>query len=208
MNKLFDPDNWFWRGFGRLADYFLLTVAWLACCIPLLTAGTATVALFDAVTHCIRGGEDKMMRRFFDTFRKNLLRGVLLTAVWAIPGFLLSWGWRIIGFLAQSSPLWGAFRAAYLLTLLLPLSVLCWVVALQSRYAYGFGQLHRVALTYTVSHLPCTAAIVGILAAALAAMRFVPYFVLFVPAMTAHLQSGFIEKAFEEQTLREGTEDY
>lgn len=208
MNKLFDPDNWFWRSFGRLADYFLLTILWLACCIPLLTAGTATIALFDAVTHCIRGGEDKMMRRFFDTFRKNVLRGVLLTLVWAVPGFLLSWGWQIIGVLAQSSPVWVAFRAAYLLTLLLPLSVLCWVIPLQSRYAYGFGELHRTALTYVINYLPRTCAIVAILIAALGAMRFVPYLALFLPALTAHLQSGFVEKAFEEQTLREGTEDY
>lgn len=208
MNKLLDPDNWFWRGFGRLADYFLLTVVWIACCIPLLTALTATIALFDTVTHCIRGGEDKMMRRFFDTFRKNVLRGVLLTVLWAVPGFLLSWGWQIIGVLAQTGAMWAAFRVAYLVTLLLPLGVLCWVIALQSRYTYGFGELHRTALTFTISHLPRTGAILGILIAALAAVRFVPYLALFVPALAAHLQSGFIEKAFEEQTIREGTEDY
>lgn len=208
MNKLFDPDNWFWRGFGRLADLFLLTMVWMACSIPLITAGTATIALFDTVTRCIRGGEDKMMRRYFGTFKKNLLRGILLTAVWAAAGYLLAWGWQILDFLAESASIWTVFRWFYLVTLLLPLGVLCWVVALQSRYAYRFGQLHRAALTFAFGHLSRTAAIVGILVAGLALMRFVPYLILFVPALIVHLQSGFAEKAFEEETLREGTENY
>ena len=208
MNKIFDPDNWFWRGFGRLADYFLLTMAWLTCCIPVVTAGAATAALFETASCCIRGGEDDLMKHFFRTLKKKLLRGILLTLLWAVPLFLLSWGWQILGYLAESASLWRVFRIAYLVTLAVPAAGLTWAVAILGRFDCPVGQLHRKALAFALRDIPRSAAMAAILAASLAVIRYVPYLLLFIPAVTAHLQSALAEKTFQEETLREGTEEY
>ena len=77
--NFFNSENWFWKGFGRLADYFILSFCWLLCSIPVVTIGTATIALYDAVAHCVRGREPDLAKRFFTTFKKELLRGILLT---------------------------------------------------------------------------------------------------------------------------------
>ena len=43
--RFFNPDNWLWRGFGRLADFFILSILWLVCSIPVVTIGAASIAL-------------------------------------------------------------------------------------------------------------------------------------------------------------------
>lgn len=203
---IFNPDNWFWRGFGRLADYFILSMVWMATCIPLVTAGTACIALYDAVAHCIRGDEQNMVKRYFQTFKKELLRGIFLTMLWAVICLLLNMGYQIILQLGDGSMGWTVFSIVYYVTLALPLGVMCWVVALESRFAYRFGELHRTALIFTLGYLPQTIAIVLLLVVVLNVVINFPFFIMLLPAVLAHLQSGFIEKVFAKHMPAEEAE--
>ena len=36
MDRLFNPDNPFWLGMGKIFDIFVLNVLWLLCCIPVV----------------------------------------------------------------------------------------------------------------------------------------------------------------------------
>lgn len=198
MSKFFNPDNWLWRGFGRLADYFLLSICWMVCCIPIVTAGSACIALYDTVAHCFRLGEGSMIRRFFGTFRKELLRGVGLTALWAVICWLLNAGYQILTQLAETGNGWTIFSLVYFITLFIPLGVICWLVAIESRFVHSFGQLHKMAFLFTFSYLPSTIAIVALLVLALNVVLNFPFFLMVLPAVAAHLQSIFIERIFRK----------
>lgn len=203
---IFNPDNWFWRGFGRLADYFILSTIWLVSCVPVVTAGAACIALYDAVAHCIRGSDLNMVHRYFGTFKKELLRGILLTLLWAAVCFVLNMGYQIIVQMGGDSMVWKLFGIVYYMTLALPLGLMCWLVALESRFSYRFGELHRTALLFTLGHLPQTLAIVALLVVVLNVVMNFPFFVIFLPAILAHLQSIFIEKVFKKHMPAEETE--
>lgn len=198
MKTIFDPDNWFWRSFGRLADYFILSMIWLACCLPIVTIGTACIALYDTVAHCFRFQEGNMVKRFFGTFKRELLRGILLTVLWAVVGYLLNVGYQIIYQLGAGDATWAVFSLVYLVTLFVPLGAVCWVISLESRFAYSFLQLHSTAFIFTFGHLLQTVAIVALLVAAVIVIFNFPYLLLFLPAALAHLQSFFIEKVFKK----------
>lgn len=196
MRTFFNPDNWFWRGFGRMADYFILSICWLACCVPLITAGTACIALYDTVAHCFRFQEGDMTKRFFSTFRKELLRGVFLTLLWAAASLILNMGYQIICQLAEGSTPWTVFSIVYYVTLFVPLGVMCWGVAIESRFTHSLVSLHRTAFVFTFGHLLHTVAIVALLVLVLNILLNFPFFLMFLPAVLAHLQSVFIEKVF------------
>lgn len=206
MKHLLNPDNWFWRGFGRLADCCILSLCWLACSVPLLTAGAACIALYDAVVHCFREGDDGMVRRFFATFRQKMLRGVGLTVLWAVLFWLLNAGYQIIRQLAETGGIWTAFSFVYMLTLFVPLGILCWLVAIESRFSHSFGQLHAAAFRFTISCLPSTAAIVALLVVALNLLLRFPLLLAVLPAGLAYLQSIFIEGAFRKHLPEDGIE--
>lgn len=206
MRNFYDPDNWFWRGFGRMADYFILSVCWLVCCVPLVTSGAACIALYDAVAHCFCYHEGDMTRRFFGTFRKELLRGVFLTMLWAAACLVLNMGYQIICQLAQGSTPWTVFSIVYYVTLFIPLGVMCWGVAIESRFSNSLISLHRTAFAFTFGHLLHTAAIVALLVLALNILLNFPFFLIFLPAITAHLQALFVEKVFRKYMPEENTE--
>ena len=44
--KFFSLENPIWKFIGNLADFFLLSCLWYLCCLPVVTAGTATTALY------------------------------------------------------------------------------------------------------------------------------------------------------------------
>lgn len=91
-----------------------------------------------------------------------------------------------------------ALSAVYLLTLLLPLGVLCWLIPIQSRYAYSFAELHRTALQNMLTRLPYTVAVLLVLVLGITVLVMVPYLVLVLPAIICWMQSLFIEKALDD----------
>ena len=196
--NFFNSENWFWKGFGRLADYFILSFCWLLCSIPVVTIGTATIALYDAVAHCVRGREPDLAKRFFTTFKKELLRGILLTVLWALLCFVLNIGYQVILQLAEGNSFWSLFSVAYFVTLLIPLGIICWLVTIESRFAYSFKDLHTTALAFTFGHLPSTLAIVAILVLGLNVLRIFPFLIMCLPPVILDLQAIFIERVFRK----------
>lgn len=196
MGRFFNPDNWFWRGFGRLADYFILSFCWIIGSFPVITAGTASIALYDTVAHCIRGKDGDMVKRFFTTYKRELKRGIALTVLWAVICFLLNAGYQIIVQLSDGNTGWTVFSIVYFVSLLIPLGILCWLIALESRFTYSFKDLHTTALAFTFAYLPRTLIIVAILVLELNVLINFPFFAMILPPVMVNLQAFFIEKAF------------
>ena len=212
MRNFFNPENWLWRGFGLLADYFLLSACWFLCSIPVVTVGSASIALYDAVAHCVKGGEEHMIRRFFRTFKNELLRGCLLTLLFAGLALLLNGGYQVMTQLGSSETM-KTLSMVYFCLLLLPLGWACWCLALESRFVYPLGQLLKNALAFTFGHLPQTLAIALVFVVGYNVLLNFPFAVMVVPAPMAHLQSLFIEKVFvkymppkEEESIEETPE--
>lgn len=179
--------------FSRVADYLTASICFLLTSLPMLTIGASAIALYDTVSHCICFGEGEITRRYFATFRRELIRGIGLSIIWAMVGFMLYLGYQIIHANVAAGGLWPVLLVLYLVTLVLPLSIACWQAALESRIGYSFKQLCMNAITVTVIHFPQSAAIAALLAAAFAlAMQF-PLLIFIVPGVLAHLQSNFIE---------------
>ncbi len=206
MKNFFNPDNFLWQWFGKLADFFLISCMWLLTCIPLVTAVPACIALYDTVAHCVRHKEPDMFRRFLRTFKNELGRGILMTLLWVLIGFLLNAGYQVLVQMAAADSGWQLFSVVYFITLLLPLGTACWAIAIESRFSYSFGQLHRMALLFTLGHLPQTLAISLLLVLAMNVVMRIPFLVMFIPGLAVTLQSLFIEKVFQQHMAPQETE--
>ena len=196
--RFFNPDNWLWRGFGRLADFFILSVLWMFCSIPLVTIGAASIALYDTVAHCFRYSEGGMVGRFFGTFKRELRRGILLTVVWAVVGYLFNISYQIVTQLGDGSSFWTVLSLVYFVILTIPVGMACWAVGLQSRFTYSFKELHKNAAMFTLGYFPRTLAIVVIFALFYNLLFNMFFLVMFLPAIMVNLQSMFMEPVFRK----------
>lgn len=91
MGNIFRPDSPLMRFMMLITNLIILNVLWLVGCIPMITAGASTVAMYSVLLGYITGKEDAVLkpflRAFWDNFRVttplwllNLLIGGVLAA--------------------------------------------------------------------------------------------------------------------------------
>lgn len=196
FRSVFKPYGLVWTLLNHITDVLALSLLWCLCSLPLVTVGAAATALYDAAVHGIRYGEAGLYRRFFRTFRQELLTGLGVTLLW---GAVLVFGSYVLALLRDAAPestAAGLMVGAYQVLLLLPLGAACWSALILSRFTYGFGGLTRTALQFWLAHfLPSGAIAVTVRLGAWFCFQY-PLALTFAPALLALAVSLFAESVF------------
>lgn len=158
-NSLFNPENWLWQPFGKVADILILNALWLFSCIPVLTIGAALTALYDCSARCVKTGDKGMLSRYFRTYRRELLPGFLSFLLWAIIIGVTFSSLRM--FTATAAPTTFNLIIAYAAVsmLVLVVGIASWVFPLLSRFTFGIADLNLTAFRLAIAHLPQTIAL-------------------------------------------------
>ena len=80
MGKIFALDSPVVRFMARVGELMLFSVLWILCCLPLVTAGAATAALFRMMFN-MKEARNTRLVDFFRAFRDNFRKA---TALWLI----------------------------------------------------------------------------------------------------------------------------
>ena len=194
MNRFFNPENGLWVVLGWLGDLLILSMLWTVCSVPLVTAGAASAALYDAAVWGFRRGKQDTLPRFFRTLRREFKNALLPTLLWGALLAALLWAHHRL-----TAGLTLAGQALLLVPVLLVLGAVCWVFPLLSRFTLDFKTLSGNAVRLALGHAPAT------LVLGLAAMgclwltlrlSFLPLFLL--PALFALVVSLFLEPVFRQ----------
>ena len=197
MEQFFNPEKGIWAGLSTLVDICGLSILWISLCLPVVTAGPATAALYYTVGKCVRKRESGAFGCFFRSLRGNFKIGLLAELVVFPAAALLFGGHAVVRWYGtRVGGMAYILYVAYYFALILPAGVLCWLFPLLGRFEYGVGDLFRTALQLTVAHLPTT--VVTVLLTAETAVFCIEHWwpVLFMPAVTVLLISLFFEKIF------------
>jgi uncharacterized membrane protein YesL len=181
----------------QITDCIFLSLFWLLGCVPLVTVGASSSALYDAVYHGFRRGDTHPWRRFLVSFTRNLLAGVGPTVVYLIllgcggNALVGLWNAAVAGGLS-----WGVFAGASFVGVLV-FGCLSVLFPLLSRFENPFGVLLKNTVLLSLANLPRTLAL-GVLNAAsglMCAFFVVPLF--FLPSLAALIGSVLIEPMFK-----------
>ena len=69
MDRFFNMDNKFFTFMSRVADLIILNLLCIVCCIPVVTIGASTAAMYQVLLNVLDGREDGVLRDFFGAFR-------------------------------------------------------------------------------------------------------------------------------------------
>lgn len=163
MKKSSSIDNPFFRLMGAIGDLVVLNILWLLCCLPVVTAGASTLALF-AIVHKIAAGEDyRTASGFFKAFRRDFKQATALWLVVLAAGIAALAGLRAAS--AQDDVFTGLLAAASFLLLAGVCCCGCWGLALLARFTYRHGLLALLdGARMTVASLLPTVGILALLA--------------------------------------------
>jgi len=98
MDQIFNVDNKFFRGVSKIIDCVWLSILWVMCCIPVVTAGAATTALYYAVNKAIKNDRGYASSEFFSAFKTNFKQS---TFIWLI--FLVLYIWLGIDYFVMKA---------------------------------------------------------------------------------------------------------
>lgn len=206
MNTLNQKENPIIFWFSKVGDFFCLSITWLVTCLLVVTIVPASIALYDSVAHCIRGTEESPVHRYFQTFKNELLKGILLSLFWLIIAVGLFFGFRVLWVMGKTNSLMATYALIYLFTMLIPLGIFTWLIPVQSRFEHTFGSLHKAAALYCIVHLPSTLMLIFLFFSAVVLTLFFPVLGILLPGITVTIQSWFIERAFKKHMPEEAAE--
>ena len=96
MAKLFDYNNPVWRFMGKIADFFMLTMVWAVCSIPIVTIGASTSALYYVVLKMVKNHEQYIIRSFFRYMKENFVSSTVIWIMVLAMGFIPAAGFFML----------------------------------------------------------------------------------------------------------------
>ena len=87
--KFLEEDNFLSTLLSHFIDLALINIMWFICCIPIITIGASTTAMYDQCLKLAYREEPNVLSGFFKSFFKNLKRGTGLFFITFFAGAFL-----------------------------------------------------------------------------------------------------------------------
>lgn len=89
MARIWNIDSPVMKKLAFLTNLICLNILWLVCCIPIITAGASTAAMYSVLFSYRRGETDEVMKPFFYAFKKCFKQGTIFWVVFLLLAALL-----------------------------------------------------------------------------------------------------------------------
>ena len=170
-------DNVVMRALGKMGDMICLNVMWVICCIPIITIGASTVALYTVMLKMVKNEEGYIFRGFLKAFKTNFKQSTIIWIILLLLGILWTVDFRVAGVIPGMAGI--VLRALFLTLGFVLLSVTIYIFPLTARYENSIKGTFKNALILTVAKLPYTFLMVAIVVAAVFASLWSAFTLLF-----------------------------
>lgn len=168
MKDIFSLNSPWMQRFAMLTNLVMLNVLWLACCLPVFTAGAATAALYYTVFQYHTHADDAVLRPFFRAFLANFRQAtLLLLPLLALLAVLV---FDLVYLVSHSTGI--AILFLLIVAILVILGIMVHLFPLIARFDMGIRALLRTAFSLVMLHLPATLTVI--------VLTFLPPVLLFV----------------------------
>lgn len=201
MNNFFNLDNPFFATLGKICDLIILSLLYLVVCLPIITIGPASTALYYTVVKVIRRGRSYIFREFFRSFRLNFKRGAIvgvsLTLIFMLLVFDLIFAYGL------AAPDENRSQGSMILGLFIGLTVLAvafsiYVFPILSRFDMTVKQLIKAAIYMSIRHIIFTIPMILVNAAGILLVYLIFPLVFIVPSLTVLINSFMMERIFKK----------
>ena len=198
----------FFRLITNIGNLILVSILWIIGCIPIVTIGASTAALYYTCVKVIRHGRGYLFSSFLQSYRSNLKQGIVVTLLGILISFVLYMDFRYITAL-DAAPQY--LVAIYQICMTFFASLLIYLVATMSRFSVSFFQtgrrccisffqLLKLSVFMMIRHFYYTIVMLVLLITVIILMMAVPFSVFFLPGIYILLTSLIMEKVLQKYT--------
>ena len=178
MKGFLNLDHPIWKFIGRIIDVFVLHIFWVICCVPIITIGPATAALYYSLMKDIEDEEGHYAPLFFKSFKENFKQGILITLILLVSGILLAFSHYFYYKVDFQGVVWMIlqvilylFTAAYIMTI-------TYVFPLFARFNNSITQLFRNSFFMSIRHFGWTIVMILIFSLVYFIALYLQYYVI------------------------------
>lgn len=181
----------------KVFDILILGILWIVCCLPLITIGASTTALYYAVVKCIKNNDGYAAKLFFHSFRQNFVPATILWIIFAGITFAMHLN---IGILMHKSGGYVGlfFICVYAFVSVYLLIMACYAFPALSRFDMNVGWIFKLSMYMGVRYLLTSLALLLVLACALALIWSIPMLIFLAPGPVMFLMSEFLERVLKK----------
>ena len=195
-------DNVIVRALNKICDMVCLNVLWLICCIPVVTIGASTTALYTVMLKLVKNEEGYILRGFFKAFRSNFRQSTVIWLIILALGLVCWIDYRVAGMMPGTAGF--VMRSIFILLGFFLLAVMIYVFPLIARYENSIRATFQSAMLLAVGRLPYTFVMVAVTVGAVIAslwntvtlMFAIPLWLLIGGALVAWLNSYILRRVF------------
>lgn len=204
-NRIFNPENGFWRLMGYLVDLLAMSLIWLVCAATVVLLGPATTALYDSMAKNLRKGEPGGYARFWRSLKLNFKTACPAgLAVFALGfGLVKLHGWLYAGAVGGDSVKFVCYIGFWGLYVMV-CGVASYLFPLLSRFEFHVAGLLATGAKLAFAN-PKATLLLGLLTGGsilLGALFWLP--ALFLPYLWALAATFILEPIFKPYMERQG----
>ncbi len=199
MSGFFSIDSPLFTFLGKACDVMFISLIWFVSCLPIVTIGPATTALYYVIVKVIRRDRGYIFREYCRSFKENFKVGIISGLIFLLLAVVLIIDYNFsIQMMQQNSMAGTLFFAVYCAIVLACLFTLMFIFPILSRFTVTVKGLFKTAFFMSVRHFPTTLLLILIFAAAVAGCLLTVVGVAVIPAAACLLSSFLIERVFKK----------
>ncbi|MGI6018720.1 MAG: YesL family protein [Marvinbryantia sp.] len=201
------PDSEFMNAVSKCADYVILNLLCLLCCIPVITTGAALTAKYYVSMKLVRGEEPAVTKAFFKAFRKNFRQATVMWMIQMVMIAILAMDWYLVK-KAPEGTIHPAFSVFLTVLTILVAGIIFCVFPMLARFYISTKDAIKGACIFTLMKLPrVLLELVATVAAGIICfwyMRWLPAIWVFCTGVMLYFNSRMFVKEFEKIEHRNG----
>ena len=203
MSKGIDQEGSFITNFSKAADTLILCAIWLLCCIPIVTVGASSGALYYAYHKAIRQDKGHPYRAFFGAFKSNFWQS---TGIWLLMLFFTAMSLAtcyLLMVMRSSIPMTGVFVG---MGMIIVFFMMAWGLILfpyQARFENKLSNVIKNSAVITAANILWAAALLILVAAGVLATLWNPALCIPAAAIYLWLSNLILERIFRKVMTEE-----
>lgn len=156
MRSLFDPESPLMNFLTKLTYSAYLNLLWFVCCLPVVTVGASTTALFYVTLKMAKNEEGNLTKAFFFSFRQNFRQSTIIWLILLAAGIVLGIDGYVLYHVRFSNAFWAIITAIFLVALAAYAILLMYIFPLLARFQNTTAAMFRNAIMIGMRFLLCT----------------------------------------------------
>lgn len=156
MNHLLNPDNPVMQFINKIVYSVYLNILWFLCCLPIVTIGASTTALFYVTLKVAKNEEGNLTKEFFHSFRENFKQGTQIWMILLAVGIVLGLDGYVLYHMHFSNSFWTMITAIFLVAVLAYAIILMYIFPLLSRFQNTTLAMFKNSIMIGMRFLLCT----------------------------------------------------